>query len=70
MTGHQFIRKLRAIGRVENREVRVDKARGKGSHVTVWFGTRYCVLPELSRELKTGTLANVLRALGVERDRL
>ena len=61
------MRKLVALGRVLDIEVRVDCHRGKGSHHTIYFGTACQVIPDLRRELKTGTLRGILKKLGVPR---
>jgi len=39
--------------------------RGKGSHGTLYLGTRFTVVRDLKDELKTGTLHAMLKQLGL-----
>jgi len=39
--------------------------RGKGSHGTLYFGSRFAVVRNLKDELKTGTLHAMLKQLGL-----
>lgn len=54
--------KVRGLG------CRVDEKRGKGSHLTLYFGDPFAVVPR--GELKSGTLAAILKQLGVEKDEI
>ena len=56
VSGAEAVRALERLGFVV--------ARQKGSHVVLKRGASGCVVP-LHRELKTGTLAGVLRQAGV-----
>ena len=44
-------------------EVRVDAARGKGSHIRVYVGERATTVPA---KIKTGTRRAILRQLGLD----
>jgi mRNA interferase HicA len=48
----------------------VDSKRGKGSHVTLYFGTRLTIVRNPKDELKTGTLKVMLSQLGITQDDL
>jgi len=39
--------------------------RGEGSHGTLYFGASRSLVPDLKRELKTGTLRGILKSLGL-----
>jgi mRNA interferase HicA len=67
MKGNEFIKKVKQIGKARNIEVRVDKKRGKGSHVTLYFGERFTIVRNPKDELKTGTLLAMLQQLGLSR---
>jgi predicted RNA binding protein YcfA (HicA-like mRNA interferase family) len=56
VSGAQAIRALEKLGFVV--------ARQRGSHVVLRRGTNGCVVPN-HRELKTGTLAGVLKQAGI-----
>lgn len=65
MTGNEFLRRLKALGKARGVPVRLDAARGKGSHQTVYFGTAFTILRNASDELKTGTLHGMCKQLGI-----
>jgi mRNA interferase HicA len=68
MKGKEFIKRVKKIGRDRNIAVRVDKKRGKGSHVTLYFGEQFTVVRNPQDELKTGTLRAMLRQLNITRE--
>lgn len=45
----------------------MDEKRGKGSHVTLYFGERLTVVRNAKDELKTGTLHAMCKQLGIEK---
>lgn len=68
MKGSEFIKRVSRLGKKQGIEVRVDEKRGKGSHVTLYFGQRFTVLRNPKDELKTGTLSAMLKQLGLKRE--
>lgn len=66
MKGNEFIKRVNQLGKARGVEVRVDKKRGKGSHVTLYFGPRFTVVRNPKDELKTGTLNAMLKQLGLK----
>jgi predicted RNA binding protein YcfA (HicA-like mRNA interferase family) len=56
LSGAEIIRVLERLGFIRTRQ--------KGSHVIMRRGSAGCVVP-LHREVKTGTLAGILRQAGV-----
>ncbi|MFI5021917.1 MAG: type II toxin-antitoxin system HicA family toxin [Alphaproteobacteria bacterium] len=65
MRGAEFIRAVTKIGRSRNIAVRVDEERGKGSHVTLYFGERFTVVKDRKKELPKGLLHGMLKQLGL-----
>jgi mRNA interferase HicA len=63
--GNEFIRKVAKLARERGLASRVDAARGKGSHVTLYFGERMTIVRNQKSELKTGTLHAMLKQLGI-----
>jgi predicted RNA binding protein YcfA (HicA-like mRNA interferase family) len=64
VTGKELLRRLRRLAKEQgiagpcwNRE------RGKGGHGTLYFGSKFAVIPTLQKELKTGTLKGILKQL-------
>ena len=64
MNSRELLRRLRRLGA----EVVAD--RGKGGHVQVRLGDRKSHVPTGSGEIPPGTLAAILRQLGLRRDQL
>ena len=66
MKGSEFIRKARMLAKVRGLPWRLDEKRGKGSHVTLYFGEHITVVrnpkqlgirkDELCRDLRGGLL--------------
>lgn len=49
---------------------RVDEKRGKGSHVTLYFGDHLTVVRNPKDELKSGTLHAMCKQLGIDKSDL
>ena len=48
----------------------MDRKRGKGSHMTLYFGDRKTVVRNPQDDLKTGTYRAMLRQLGIRQEDL
>ncbi len=70
MTGNEFIRRVRRLGRKNSVRVAFVPRRGKGSHGTLFYGARFTIVRNPKNELKTGTLHAMLDQLGVTLDEL
>lgn len=68
--GNEFIRKVQALAKQRGLASRVEEKRGKGSHVTLYFGERLTVVRNPKDELKTGTLHAMCKQLGIEKSEL
>ena len=68
MKGSEFIRRVRKLAKGRGIQARVDKKRGKGSHVTLYFGEQFTIVRNPKDELKTGTLKAMLNQLGLKED--
>ena len=66
MTGNEFVRKVRALGKRRSVTVTLDASRGKGSHRTLYYGNAFTVVRNLKDELKTGTFNAMCSQLGVK----
>ena len=67
MTGNEFIRRIRRLGRQRGLKVEFVAERGKGSHGTLYFDDRLTIVRKSNDELKTGTLHAMLAQLGLTR---
>lgn len=70
LKGAEFIRKVQTLARARGVACRVDEKRGKGSHVTLYFGDRLTIVRDPKDELKTGTLHAMCKQLGIRKDDL
>jgi mRNA interferase HicA len=70
MKGNEFIRRVQALARARGCICRLDEKRGKGSHVTLYFGNGLTIVRNLKDELKTGTLHAMCKQLGIRREDL
>ena len=70
MKGSEFLRKLKRLGSEKGIKVEINQNRGKGGHVTLCYGEKFTIIPNLKRELKTGTYKVILKQLGVNEDDL
>jgi mRNA interferase HicA len=68
MTGNEFIRKVRRLGQKNGIPVQFLLRRGKGSHGTLLYGSRFTVVRNPKDELKKGTLHAMLDQLGLSLD--
>lgn len=67
MTGGEFIRKIEALGRRTGVPVHLDKRHGKGSHGTLYYGTRKTTVKDRKKEIGPGLLAAMLSQLGLSK---
>lgn len=68
MTGNEFIKRVKKLAKARGLEVSLDKSRGKGSHITLYYGEKFTVVRNLKDELKTGTYKAMLKQLGIKED--
>lgn len=66
MTGNEFIRKVKALGKARKVTVTLNASRGKGSHQTLYYGSSFTVVRNPKDELKTGTFHAMCGQLGVK----
>ena len=70
MKGRDFIDRVRDIGRDRGVSVQIDAARGRGSHVTLYYGRRFTIVKDRRKEIAPGLLSAMIRQLGLSRDDL
>ena len=66
MTGNEFVRKVKALGKARNVPVVLNASRGKANHQTLYFGSAFIVVRNLKDELKTGTFHAMCAQLGIK----
>jgi mRNA interferase HicA len=67
MTGNEFLRRIKRLGRERRVAVRFEPRHGKGSHGTLHYGSRKTTLKDLRKEIGTGLLLAMLAQLGLSR---
>jgi mRNA interferase HicA len=67
MTGSEFERKVRALGRKRRVVVSFDRGHGKGSHGRLYYGERFTTLKDRKKEIGPGLLSAMLDQLGLRR---
>ena len=70
MTGDEFVRRIRRLGRERGVAVRFEARTGKGSHGRLYFGGRFTTVKDRRKTIGAGLLAAMLRQLGLRRDDL
>lgn len=70
MKGREFIQRVRRLGRDRGVSVRLVTERGKGSHATLYFGTRFTIVKDRKKEIGPGLLRKMLADLALERSDL
>jgi len=65
MTGNEFIKKVKTLGKAREIPVRLHASRGKGSHQTLYYGFAFTIVRNPKDELKTGTFHAMCKQLGI-----
>jgi len=65
LKGSELVRKVHKVARTRGVFAQFVPERGKGSHGTLHFGDRRTTVPNLKRELKSGTCQAILKQLGL-----
>lgn len=66
MTGGEFVRIVKKMGRKAGIEVKFDAVRGKGSHGRLRYGILRTTIRHLKDDLKPGTLRAMCKQLGID----
>jgi mRNA interferase HicA len=66
MDGTEFIKMVKKIGKREGLEVRLESERGKGSHITLYYGDKFNVVKERKKEIGKGLYNAMLNQLGIK----
>ena len=65
VTGNEFERKIKKIGRSRGVVVTFDSGPGKGSHGRLYYGDRFTTLKDRKKEIGPGLLNAMLNQLGL-----
>ena len=67
MKGRDFIGRVLEVGRERGVPVRIDTERGKGSHITLYYGNRFTIVKDRRKEITPGLLSAMIRHLSLTR---
>ena len=67
MRGNELLKRLRRIARERGLQLKLVRERGKGSHATLYLGTRLTILKDRKKEIGPGLLLKLLRDLGLRK---
>jgi mRNA interferase HicA len=70
MTGGEFERRIRKLGRRRGVLVSFDRGHGKGSHGRLYYGSQFTTLKDRTKEIGPGLLKAMLDQLGLTKDDL
>ena len=68
MKGKKFVDRVFELGADRHVSVHLDTKRGKGSHITLYYGTRKTIVKDRRKEIAPGLLHAMIRQLGLDRD--
>ena len=68
MTGAEFIRRVRKLGRSRGVVVHFDERHGKGSHGRLHYGNRFTTVKDRKKEIGAGLLTHMLAQLELSRE--
>jgi hypothetical protein len=70
VNGHEFLKRLRRLGKAEGVKVQYDGKPGKGSHGRVCYGAAVTTIKDLRNEIGSGLLNKMLSDLRLTKDDL
>ena len=65
VTGNEFERNIKKLGRKRGITVTFDRSHGKGSHGRLYYGDRFRTLKDRKKEIGPGLLGATLAQLGL-----
>ena len=68
MTGAEFVRRVRKLGRSRGIAVHLDERQGKGSHGRLYYGSRFTTVKDRKKEISAGLLAHMLAQLELSKE--
>ena len=68
ITGDEFVRHVRRLGRERGVVVHFESRKGKGSHGRLHYGDHFTTIKDRRKEISQGLLAAMIRQLGLSRE--
>jgi predicted RNA binding protein YcfA (HicA-like mRNA interferase family) len=70
MKGHEFLKRLRRLGKTNGVNVLYDGKPGKGSHGRIYYGAHFTTIKDPTKEIGSGLLNKMLKDLRLTKDDL
>ena len=70
MNNKEFIKKIQSLGKKRGVPIKKVSQRGKGGHITLFYGEKFTIVSTSTKELKPGTLNAMLKQLCIKKDDL
>ena len=70
MNGNELIKKIKKLAKKNDVHVYFDKAHGKGSHGTLFYGGNHTTIKDKKKEIGPGLLNSMLMDLEISKDDL
>jgi len=66
MTGAEFLRKVKRLGKRRGFAVELHGQHGKGSHARLYYGKAFTALKDRKKEIGPGLMRKMCRDLGID----
>ena len=70
MKGSEFLRRVKVLSKRKAIAVQWNPERGSGSHGTLYLGSRFTVVKDLTKEIGPGLLSAMCKQLGIRKEEL
>ena len=65
VNGSEFIRMIKKRGKRHGIPVHTNEERGKGSHITLYYGDNFTIVKDRKKEIGKGLQQAMLKQLGI-----
>ena len=70
MNGSELLKRLKKLARERGVICETEKRHGKGSHATLYFGSRRTTIKHRKKEIGKGLLNSMLKDPGIDKDEI
>ncbi|NDJ11435.1 MAG: type II toxin-antitoxin system HicA family toxin [Acidobacteriia bacterium] len=70
MKGSEFLRRVKVLSKRKAVVVQWNAERGSGSHGTLYLGSRFTIVKDLTKEIGPGLLSAMCKQLGIRKEEL
>jgi len=70
MKGSEFLRRVKVLSKRKAVVVQWNAEHGSGSHGTLYLGSRFTIVKDLTKEIGPGLLSAMCKQLGIRKEEL